>query len=110
MTRIERRTTEDAIRVIGWVDDEGNLVADVPDRFQAEYMFKNERTGKTYLSGCTLADKGLTTSSIRDAVTFGFSTDEYLDILEWEKQSARFIQNEEELNDLIGFRDRSPCP
>ncbi|WP_431320033.1 hypothetical protein [Rhizobium sp. YTU87027] len=59
MPRIERRTTEDAIRVIGWVDDEGNLISDVPDRFQAQFMFVNERNAKTYLSGCTLAEQGL---------------------------------------------------
>ncbi|WP_149340858.1 hypothetical protein [Neorhizobium sp. P12A] len=97
--------------MIGWVDDAGNLVDDVPDRFQAQYMFVDERIGKTFVSGCTLAEKGLATTSIRDVVTFGFSTDEWLDILEWEKRNGTYIQSEDELNDLFALEIRDlPSP
>ncbi|KAA0695648.1 hypothetical protein DTW90_21980 [Neorhizobium sp. P12A] len=109
MPRIERRTIENVVRVIGWADDDGELVSDVTDRFQSRYVFVVERTGERCVSDFTLARKGFTSLPIRDAVALGFSTEEFLELLQWEKTSSSNIQSEDELNELLARAVASPC-
>lgn len=111
MPRRERRQPDWDITLICFVDDDGKPVEYVPDRFQAHYMFVDGDTGKHYVSKTTLAFCGLTTVSLQSLVNLGFSTAEYIDILAYEDEFSRNIQNEEELNALYpNERDDPPRP
>ncbi|WP_105434846.1 hypothetical protein [Neorhizobium tomejilense] len=110
MTRAERIAVDDFIRVIGFVDGDGSLVSEVADRFQCRFAYFHGPSGTTHISNAPLADLGITKFSIRDAVTFGFSTSEYLDLLEWERQSSVYIQNEDELTALYDSAIRNDLP
>ncbi len=101
---------DDFIRVIGFVDDGGNLISEVADRFQARYAYVHTPSGETHISASPLADQGITKFSVKDAVVFGFSTGEYLDLLEWERQSSHYIQNEDELTALFDSAIRNDLP
>ena len=100
MTRAERMAVDDLIQVVGFVDEDGSLVPEVADRFQSRFAYVHAPSGETHISTTSLANQGISTFSIRDAVVFGFSTGEYLDLLEWERQSSHYIQNEDELTEL----------
>lgn len=110
MTRAERLAVDDFIQVVGFIDDNGNLVSEVADRFQSRFAYVHGSSGATHISNTPLADQGITKFSIRDAVTFGFSTSEYLDLLEWERQSDVYIQNEDELTALYDSAIRNDLP
>lgn len=110
MTRAERMAVDDFIQVIGFVDEHEKLVSEVADRFQARFACLHVPSGETHISATPLADQGITKFSIKDAVIFGFSTGEYLDLLEWERQSSHYIQNEDELTALFDSAIRNDLP
>ncbi|MGL4091147.1 hypothetical protein [Agrobacterium cavarae] len=100
MPRVYRADSE-RVNILGWADDDGNPVDDVPDRFQARYLYTVTRTGEVYLSVTPLAHGFYL--KMADAVALGFSSEEYLKLCNWENQSSRHIESEDELNWL--FRD-----
>ncbi|PDS57282.1 hypothetical protein CO663_18360 [Rhizobium anhuiense] len=102
-----RNYIENLIHAVCWVDEEGNPVDEVPDRFQALYLLANEQMGNTMIETWPLARKGVIGMSIRDMATLGFSTEEYLALLRYEEQFGETVQSEEELDALIAS---SPTP
>ncbi|UHS61274.1 hypothetical protein HRR99_06985 [Agrobacterium vaccinii] len=110
MTRAERMAVDNFIQVIGFVDEDGKLVSGVLDRFQSRFAYLHGPSGTMHISVTPLANQGITKFSIRDAVIFGFSTVEYLDLLEWERQSSHYIQNEDELTALYDSALRNDLP
>jgi hypothetical protein len=102
MSGSNRNYVENLIHAVCWVDDHGDPVDEVPDRFQALYLIENEQMGNTIIENWPLARKGVSSMSIRDMATLGFSTQEYLALIRYEDEFGETIQSEEELDALIG--------
>lgn len=101
---------ENTIHVVGWVDDDGNPVEEVPDRFKARYLFVDEETGEQFISSQTVGDHGISGTSLRDIVTFGFSTAEYKEMLAYEEKYFVPIRSEEELDALFPYDREREAP
>lgn len=95
------RADNDTLIILGWADNDGNPVDDVPDRFQARYRYTFSSTDEVYVSDVTLAHGFYLKMS--DAIALGFSSEEYLKLCDWENRASHHIQSEDELNWL--FRD-----
>ncbi|MBX4883827.1 hypothetical protein HJA90_09520 [Rhizobium bangladeshense] len=92
--------------VIGWVDEtlpEGSAMP--ADRLQAEFRLQDNLTGKTFGSGHHLAEIGLESLSIQDALILGFSTLEYHEALRARLLERRHLVDEADLNE-----SRKPPP
>ncbi len=84
--------------VIGWVESELAEGSSMPDdRFQAEFRLRDNNAGKVFTSGHNLAEIGLESMSIKDALTLGFSTLEYNEALRTRLLERRHLVDEADL-------------
>lgn len=88
----------DRYEVVGWSQ---NAVADgsqgPSDRFLAEFQLRDNATGAIFDSGHHLAEIGLESLSIKDALTLGFSTLEYHEALRTRLLERRHLIDEQDL-------------
>jgi hypothetical protein len=96
-----RDEIERTVRALYWVDDDGNRVQEVSDRFQARYVFLIEETGEPRLERTPFSVKGVSGTSIRDIAALGFATEEYLALIKYEAETFDTIKSEEELDELL---------
>ncbi|GAK70676.1 hypothetical protein RRU01S_13_00140 [Agrobacterium rubi TR3 = NBRC 13261] len=101
MSDRNRNSLEKLIYAVSWVDDDGTPVDSVPDRFQSLYLIRSDYTGVEQINSWPLSRKGFSSLTIRDAVTLGFSTIEYLALIKYEEEFYQTVQSEEELDALI---------
>jgi hypothetical protein len=83
---------------VGW--SEGTIPDDSPrpsDRFRAEFQLRDNSTGAIFDSGHSLAEIGLESISIKDALTLGFSTLEYHEALRTRLLERRHLIDEQDL-------------
>lgn len=106
MTVGRRGELENEIYVVGYVDDEGNLLEDVADRFNTRYAFHNTTTGETMINTRVVGERGINGSSLRDVIAFGFSTAEYKAMLAYEEEYGVPIRSEEELDELFPYEQK----
>lgn len=81
--------------VIGWVDENGDPVDNVPDRLNQRYSVRMP-DGRIRIS-CPLYATGLEVLTLDDAMRLGFSTSEYQAALRFRLLNVELIQTEEEL-------------
>ncbi len=67
------------------------------DRFRAEFELRDNSTGAIFNSGHSLAEIGLESISIKDALTLGFSTLEYHEALRTRLLERRHLIDEQDL-------------
>jgi hypothetical protein len=86
-------------QVVGWLDSEGNLVPVVEDRFTALYLFRDLETNEEWTEP-TIAEGGMGALTLQDVMTLGFTTQEYLAILDHHRKSSwgEWISSEDELD------------
>jgi hypothetical protein len=84
--------------VVGWsVGTVADRSQRPSDRFLAEFELRDNSTGRVFDSGHHLAEIGLESLSIKDALTLGFSTLEYHEALRTRLLERRHIIDEQDL-------------
>ncbi len=86
---------------LGWVDDTGNRVRHVPDRFQARYLNDGYFEGWQIME--PLSEKGMMAMDLTSMVALGFSADEYRAMYTYEEETGNFVQSEDHLDEIMGF-------
>ncbi len=86
---------------LGWVDEQGNRVQHVPDRFKARYLYDGYFGGRQIME--PLSEKGVTVMELTSLVVLGFSADEYRAIHAYEEETGSFVQSENHLDEIMGF-------
>jgi hypothetical protein len=88
----------DRYEVVGW--SEGTIAHGArrpSDRFLADFQLRDNSTGAVFDSGHHLAEIGLESLSIKDALTLGFSTLEYHEALRTRLLERRHVIDEQDL-------------
>ncbi|MBB4190012.1 hypothetical protein GGE45_002579 [Rhizobium aethiopicum] len=89
-------------RAIGWASVDGRLLKSTPfDRFQNKWLVRNMVTGQLHHNPRTLAQSGLESLSIADALKLGFSTVEYRTALRVRLFERRYLKSETDLLESI---------
>ncbi|MGO4355156.1 hypothetical protein AB4Z25_24885 [Rhizobium sp. RAF36] len=104
--RQARETLVDRIHVTSWVDDKGNPLPTVIDRFNSRYAWVDEKSGAIFFD-YGLAAYGIYGMPLRDVVTLGFNAQEYRVMIEHEGNNIEPIQSEEELQALMPPNSRA---
>lgn len=86
---------------LGWVDDRGNRVRHVPDRFQAIYLHDGYFGGRQIMG--PLSEKGIRGMDLTSMVVLGFSADEYRAMHAYEEETGDFVQSENHLDEIMGY-------
>ncbi|WFU10348.1 hypothetical protein QA646_05680 [Rhizobium sp. CB3090] len=92
-----------SLEVLHWLDEDGNPVADVEDRFNSRYVYYNHSLGESFACKDTIAETGVGIFSLQDVLTLGFTTEEYNAMMRYffENNREECISSEEELNELM---------
>ncbi|NTH24982.1 hypothetical protein G6K83_07830 [Agrobacterium rhizogenes] len=90
------------VKAIGWATDDGRLLRGAPsDRFGTRWLMRDTATKQLHLSSGTMADEGIESLSITDALRLGFSTVEYRTALRVRLFERRHLSDETDLQESI---------
>ncbi|WFU49152.1 hypothetical protein [Sinorhizobium terangae] len=100
---MRRRRRESSIEVLYWLDDHGNRVEDVDDRFNSRFMMHDSMLGDTWVAEKTIAESGVAIFTLKDIVTLGFTTEEFNAMMRVLRDSdfEECVSTEEELDELM---------
>ncbi len=84
-----------------WVGDNGDPVDEVPDRFQARYMYIDEHWGTETICSETIAEGGVLNFSYKCFDNLGFSEEERRALIAHQHENFEPVQSEEELAEIL---------
>jgi hypothetical protein len=101
MTRVYRKEMFAALEFLHWVDDDGNRLEHVEDRFGTRYAIYDHDYHTTHFE--TLANTGVGVLTLNDAVAMGFTSEEYLKMMQFifDHSGKECVVSEDELNGLF---------
>lgn len=88
---------------VAWLNDAGEPVDFVDDRFNSHYLMRDVETNETWVSESTIAEEGVGFFSLADIERLGFTTAEYQAMLRFIFESTEYecVTSEEELDKLM---------
>ncbi|MDW9928073.1 hypothetical protein [Sinorhizobium meliloti] len=85
-------------KAVGWATTDGRLLKESPaDRFNCLWLVRDTSTNQLRLSACTIAQVGIESLSIKDAIKLGFTTMEYRTALRVRLFERRHLRDEQDL-------------
>lgn len=101
--RKKRTEMYTSLEVLHWLDDDGNPVDEVEDRFNGRYVYYNHSSGESFACMHTIAETGVGVFPLQDILTLGFTTEEYKAMMRvfFESDREEIVSSEEELNEIL---------